>query len=94
MADQRSSKRLVTTTEMVASAAYDYIRTGERQMLQRVLRQRVDGIIWGTQRYERQVFITLIDNQLKGNPSEEAKAALEVLKGMVDELEFIVGDSR
>lgn len=85
----QSSRYTVVTTEMVASATEQYL-SGSARMLHLIVNQRVDGVIWGTQRAERKQIIQAIEIMLDKNPSADAAAALKILRQHILDLPFIV----
>lgn len=86
---KRASRKVITTTEMVASATELYIG-GNSRMLREIVGQRVDGIIWGTQRVERQVLVAVLEIHIKECQSAEATAVLRGICQFIEEMPFFV----
>jgi hypothetical protein len=81
---------MMVSTDMIVQATIDYINDRDSPMFREVLGQRVDGIIAGAQKRERETILTLIQIQMNMATDPLVLAALQELTDMISSMPTFV----
>ena len=87
---RRASRKLITTTAMVAEATELYMVDGDGRALREIVGQRIDGVIWGTQRVERKLLVQVLEIHIEASQSVEATAVLRGVCQFIEEMPYFV----